>query len=117
MRSKWMKNGCLLMCMSLLLAGCGTEPAPAPEGSEPPEAQVSAAPELGYDDSLLESAISETGRFQDGQGQTWTYSYQVPQLLSEAPGARAINQALMDEQGVVVTECMEAMEQEDTPPF
>ena len=75
MRHKLLLLAIAAMMLALLLAGCGKDPTDDPNSQSV------------YDNSLIGELYSEEGSSTDTYGNTWNYSYHIPQILAETPGA------------------------------
>ncbi len=63
----------------------------------------------GYDDSLISELYSEEGEYTDGENNTLSYSYHVPQIVSETAVAAALNAEIADTFGALVQEQLDMM--------
>lgn len=82
MKHKLLLLAIAAMMLALLLAGCGKDPTDDPNSQSV------------YDDSLIGEIYSEEGSATDTYSNTWNYSYHIPQILAETPGAKSINQQI-----------------------
>ncbi len=57
-----------------------------------------------YDNSLISELFSMDGSYEDSVGNSYTYSFHVPQLESDAPDAVSINKVLEEKFGGYVNE-------------
>lgn len=83
-------------------------PATQPPATQPPATQPPATqPVDPY--SYLYSRYFDQGSYTDDLGNTSTYSYELPGLSADTPGAKAINQAIDDHFRTQIDDAYEAM--------
>lgn len=94
---------CLILLMVLLSCGCG-------DGQG--ESRIEGAdPDFKADDSLITELYSEDGSYKDRDGVEYTYSYHVPQIVSDNPGAKTINERIAEKYGTYVEYGNDAMKE------
>lgn len=108
---------CLAAVMALGLTACANkQPAPvsepsAPESSEPISSeQVTEGKEVA-----IREACSAEGTFTDEWGNDFDYSYHIPQIDDDTPGAAAINADIRNIFGTLADNMMADMEQNQMP--
>lgn len=96
----------VIAVLSSLLCACGQQKTEDPETfhtSRKPEVTVS-------------ELYSEDGVGHDSAGTEYTYSYHVPQIEDDTPGATAINGEIAARYGELVKACMESVKKNEVPP-
>lgn len=87
-----------LLAAMLLLGGCGGKQNDAP------------ARKADSDMIIITENYAEDGHYTDSLDNSWTYSYHVPQLTADTPGARAINAAIDEKFGDPVRGALKDMQ-------
>ncbi len=83
-----------------------TEPAPAPESSQAP----APSPESADPWSLIGVSYSDQGVYYDEMGSDFTWSYELPKLEADTPGAREINEDIDAHFGQDLRDSLKSME-------
>ena len=119
MSAKWIKGSCLILGISLLLTGCsiGPDVFPPDQDSTPPSLTETDIASEVYDNSLIGVFLDESGTFIDEFEQDWDYSFQIPQLISDAPAAQSVNQELKKILGDIVAKSKADMKEGFPPPY
>lgn len=91
-----------------------TEESKEPKESEETKETEAEKPNISYDDSIVGLAVSENGTYTDQFGYEDEYSYEIPKLLLDTPGAKKFNAKIEDEFGNYVKQEKEAMRNQDS---
>ena len=105
---KHKKTLAAMLCLALL-TGCG-DPADAGPPSPPPTHPQPEKTEQPDRRCAVEELYHEDGSFTDQDGQTVEYTYHVPKIQADAPGAQEINQKLEATFGPVIQKALAEME-------
>lgn len=71
------------------------DPTPSPKPTKAPADHTPKPVKEVYDDSIIIEAYSEEGSFTDQWENTYNYSYHLPQIDLDKPGARSINEDII----------------------
>ena len=112
---KSLKKLTVLAGLVLLLTGCGQAAAPvestaASEVHVPSSAASSQTEQQPEQAARIGESISEDGEYLDQYGEKRPYSYHVPQILSDTPAARSINERIEQQVGGYARQLLQAIQ-------
>ncbi len=115
-----MMKKCITLLLSMLLLaglfGCGRQVQPG-DDSAPSAPQDTSRPLPGQAEEVTVLEQVEKGTLTDSEGYEYEYSYCLPSIDADTPGARAINEEINEIYGVVMEESLAWIRRGELPLY
>ncbi len=85
------------------------DPTPAPKPTKEPASHTPKPAKEVYDDSIIIEAYSEEGSYTDQWDNTYDYSFHLPQIDLDKPGAKSINEEIMAVAGSEIETALDSL--------
>ncbi len=85
------------------------DPTPAPKPTKEPASHTPKPAKAVYDDSIIIEAYSEEGSYTDQWDNTYDYSFHLPQIDLDRPGAKSINEEIMAVAGSEIETALDSL--------